>query len=1011
MLLCLGGAAAAQDGQNAAASVTVLLLTTDVQVAADGSDTRTQHIEMRAGNDAGALQIGQISIAFDSSAQDLAVVEAHTLKADGKTLAVDTNAIYDQTPPGQTTLIINGLRAKLIVFPQFAAGDTAVYTIRTTTRHPNFPGQFSYDELFPRTQAFNEVRETITAPKSFPLYVESHDVEASRRDDGANVIYSWHYAAPRPAAEVPVTFSPLDHTPRFFASSFKDYGQLGRAYAALAEPRQVVTPRIKALADEITAGTSDPRAQTQKLYEWVNGHIRYVGIELGTGSFIPREADAIVATGYGDCKDHDLLLQVLLKARGIESRSILLNAGESYSLTQVPTFATLDHVITFVPQFDLYLDSSAGLAPFGILPMQEYGKPMVVAARDSPGQGRMPVLAPDVAKITLKTVAALDKNGEVTGTTTTTASGPYAITLRALGLQIQAAGPTAAARLLTAMGYENASGTLALGTPNGFAPDYTISGTFKWTGWGDYVSGKYSFYMPPALRLLGQSGDGIMGPFDPGKLQPGEPTVCFSAEQSEDLSLKAPDGTQWDGKPNDLRVETPNLLFVAHWSLDGDTMSVHRDFTSKIDQPLCSGTIRALSAAALKRISDSYDVTISFVERGQAGDAAMNAARGFFNSGVSHLNAREYDLAIADFSKAIALKPDLINAYRLRASANAVQRQYSAEIPDLDQLIKLQPTVSDNWRNRGQAYSLIGQYARAIEDFDQALKLNPGDAAALNLRANAQRNLQNLGSLDAARQATKSSPTTSTEFVARGIAYAKLGQNEQALSDFAQAIKLNPDNAGAYSDRSDIYSRLGQMDLALQDLNQAIKIAPNDAGALNNRGALKARLRQHEQALEDFNNSIRAAGHADIAVLNNRSNTYFALKQYDNAIADITALIALDPNSPGAFNTRCWYRAIAKKELDEALADCNEALRQLPDDPATLDSLGFVYFRMANYPAAIKTFDSALALNPRLPASLYVRGQAKARSGDEKGGAADMAAAIALSPGIAANYADYGMPP
>ncbi|HVZ59806.1 MAG TPA: DUF3857 domain-containing protein, partial [Terriglobales bacterium] len=398
--------ASAQDEKNPAASITVLLMTTEIQVAADGSDTRVQHVEVRAGNDAGALQIGQIAIGFDSSTQDLSVLEAHTLKADGKTYPVDTSAMYEQTPPGQTTLIINGLRAKLIVFPQFAAGDTAIYTVKTITRHPNFTGQFTYQELFPRTQAFNEVRETITAPKSFPLYVESHDVEASKREAGANVVYSWHYSAPKQLSEVPVTFSPLDHIPRFFVSSFKDYSQLGQAYAALAEPKRLVTPKIKALADEIIAGTSDPKAQAQKLYEWVNSYIRYIGIELGTGSFVPRDVDTIIATGYGDCKDHDILLQSLLKARGIESQSILLNGGDSYSLTEVPTFATIDHVITFVPQFNLYLDSSAGLAPFGILPLQEYGKPMVVAS-SSAAQRTMPVLPPGIAKVTLKTVAAL----------------------------------------------------------------------------------------------------------------------------------------------------------------------------------------------------------------------------------------------------------------------------------------------------------------------------------------------------------------------------------------------------------------------------------------------------------------------------------------------------------------------------------------------------------------------------------------------------------------------------
>ena len=930
LLLCLGTGAGAQDGQGPAAAITVLLMTTDIQVAADGSDTRVQHIEMRAGNDAGAQQIGQISIAFDSAAQDLAVVEAHTLKADGKTLPVDTSAIYEQAPPGQTALIITGLRAKLIVFPQFAAGDTAVYTIKTTTRHPNFPGQFTYAELFARTQAFNEVRETITAPKGFPLYVESHDVEASRRDDGANVVYSWHYAAPRPVAEVPVTFSPLDHTPRFFASSFKDYAQMGRAYAALAEPKRVVTSKIKALADEITAGISDPKAQAQKLYEWVNSHIRYVGIELGTGSFVPRDVDVIVATGYGDCKDHDILLQVLLKARSIDSQSILINGGESYSLTDVPTFTILDHVITFVPQFNLYLDSSAGLAPFGILPLQEYGKPMVTAAAATAGQGKMPVLAPGVAKITLKTVAALDKNGEVTGTTTTTASGPYAIALRALALQIQAAGPTAAARLLTAMGYENANGTLALGAPAGSAPEYAISATFKWNGWGDYVSGKNSFFMPPALRLLGQSGDGIMGPFDPGKLQPGEPTVCFSAEQSEDLSLKAPDGIPFNDVPDNVRVETPNLLFVAQWSLNGDTLSVHRDFTSKIDQPLCTGNVRAQTAAALKRIADSYDVNISFVEGAQSGDATANAARDLYNSGISHFKAEQYELAIADFDKALALKRDF-DSLSARGSAYLRLKQYAAAIKDLDDAIQLRQDNYNAYGARAFAHENLGEHELALADYGRAIALKSDDAAPYN---------------------------------ERGLVYIRLRQYEAAVADFSKAISLDPTEPDAYSSRAMAEISQRHPDQALADIDKAIALKPDNADAYQLRGMIKANQHQFAAAISDFDKYI-ALVPGSTAAITQRAGIYVEAKQFALAIADYDRILASQPGNINVLSARA-YAHLQAKDYQLAITDYDSVIAKKPDSAEAYLYRGSAKNNLGQKTEGERDIATALKLDPSL---------------------------------------------
>ena len=118
-------------------------------------------------------------------------------------------------------------------------------------------------------------------------------------------------------------------------------------------------------------------------------HTRYVAIELGRGSFVPHDADTVIAKGYGDCKDHDVLLQALLKAKGIDAESILINATNAYSLSEAPSFAQLDHVITYLPEFAVYLDASTPVAPFDVLPLQEYGKPAVRASRKTAGLERL----------------------------------------------------------------------------------------------------------------------------------------------------------------------------------------------------------------------------------------------------------------------------------------------------------------------------------------------------------------------------------------------------------------------------------------------------------------------------------------------------------------------------------------------------------------------------------------------------------------------------------------------
>ena len=155
----------------------------------------------------------------------------------------------------------------------------------------------------------------------------------------------------------------------------------------------------------------------------------------------------------------------------------------------------------------------------------------------------------------------------------------------------------------------------------------------------------------------------------------------------------------------------------------------------------------------------------------------------------------------------------------------------------------------------------------------------------------------------------------------------------------------------------------------------------------------------------------RARSEDQPAILSVRADAYEDLGQYENAIQDLDAIIAMHPSDANALNSRCWARAVQGKQLDIALADCNLSLKLRTDDAPTLDSRGFVNFRMGNYSAAITDCDSALKINQKLASSLYVRGLAKLKNGDTAAGNTDIAAANALDPKIADSYAVYGVKP
>jgi len=67
-----------------------------------------------------------------------------------------------------------------------------------------------------------------------------------------------------------------------------------------------------------------------------------------------------------------------------------------------------------------------------------------------------------------------------------------------------------------------------------------------------------------------------------------------------------------------------------------------------------------------------------------------------------------------------------------------------------------------------------------------------------------------------------------------------------------------------------------------------------------------------------------------------------------------------------------------------------------PNNADTLDSRGFAYLRLGAFDKAIADFDAALRLNPGLANSLYGRGVAKIKKGEQTSGNTDLVAAKAI---------------
>jgi lipoprotein NlpI len=143
-------------------------------------------------------------------------------------------------------------------------------------------------------------------------------------------------------------------------------------------------------------------------------------------------------------------------------------------------------------------------------------------------------------------------------------------------------------------------------------------------------------------------------------------------------------------------------------------------------------------------------------------DKRSRDASTFTTAGVAHLQQREYDRAIRDFDRAIALQPGLVVAWRNRGLAHREKGDFERAIADYDQAALLAPGDARVFNDRGLVYVGMDDYPHAIQDFDRAISLKPDNAAAI----------QN-----------------------RGRTYFFLGNHAQAAADLQRGLLLDSTNA------------------------------------------------------------------------------------------------------------------------------------------------------------------------------------------------------------------------
>lgn len=114
---------------------------------------------------------------------------------------------------------------------------------------------------------------------------------------------------------------------------------------------------------------------------------------------------------------------------------------------------------------------------------------------------------------------------------------------------------------------------------------------------------------------------------------------------------------------------------------------------------------------------------------------AQGTDREYLRAAIKNNVLKNYDLAIDNASKAIAINPSLTDAWYIRGYCRLMLERYKESISDFNKTIALRPDFADAYYYRGKAKMGAKDYFGALGDFNEAKKISPMNATALFFKA------------------------------------------------------------------------------------------------------------------------------------------------------------------------------------------------------------------------------------------------------------------------------------
>ncbi|NGX99407.1 MAG: tetratricopeptide repeat protein [Candidatus Afipia apatlaquensis] len=213
-------------------------------------------------------------------------------------------------------------------------------------------------------------------------------------------------------------------------------------------------------------------------------------------------------------------------------------------------------------------------------------------------------------------------------------------------------------------------------------------------------------------------------------------------------------------------------------------------------------------------------------------------------------------------------------------------------------------------------------------------------------------------------------PNHSLALLSLADLYESVKKPQMAIKVYERVPATSPLKRNAQIQLATDLDAVDRTDEGIKILNTVVADDPKDVEAIMALGNIQRARKKFADCGETYGKGIEAQSGAEKqnwVLYYFRGICFERSKQWAKAEVDLKKALEMQPEQPHVLNYLGYSWIDQGVNLDEAMKMIRRAVDQRPDDGYIVDSLGWAYYRIADYENAVKHLERAIDLKPEDP--------------------------------------------